>query len=539
MYVYRFTCLPLSTAFRLLRQSRSRGYVFLKKITIRALAVMLALAALSTLFAPAVFATGTLTAYAASFKMETDSSSVRAKDIIMLTVTLTNDSTKDINKLEFSLKYDETRILGITPDYTTSINGVSKPNEESPVVLRQQGSTIKVYNYNPTDSTIQPTPLKSGQKLILEFPLVVSEAAATGEISFTISDAVMTDSSGGSLTAEICQPAKVTILPVASDATLSNLEVTVNNAPVTLTPAFSPNVTEYTVTVGYSIPSFGISATCNDSRASYSITERPANDMLAVGSNTYKYLVTAEDGVTTKTYTLTIRRLAAGETTTTTASTASTTESTETTTTTTTASMTTLSTTVSTTTTSALPTSISASDSAASTVKEGSTVTLNMASLLGIVAAAVALFLLAFTAGYITHKNASQPQKYSVDELMAAQERLELQNRLSTQTADTSYQPVYTSPVSSYQPTYTQPISAPAASYQGDAYSGYQPDMTGVYGGQNLYTADEFTPQAEYVPQPVDSMENMGGYGLGTIDYSQPMDGAPSDFAPGDQYYYQ
>ncbi len=517
------------------------GVFNLKRFVLRIAAIMLAFTALFSVFVPSVFATGTTANHAASFKMETDNSAVRAKDIITLTITLTNDSTKDINKLEFALTYDETRILGITPDYTTSINGIAKPNAESPVVLRQQGSTIKVYNYNPSDSTVQPTPLKAGQKLILKFPLVVSETAPAGEISFQISNAVMSDASGAAMTANICPPAKVTIKPVSNDATLSSLVVTVNNAPVNLTPAFSANVTEYTVTVGYSIPSFGIAAACTDSRASYSIVERPANDMLAVGTNTYKYLVTAEDKVTTKTYTLTIKRLAAGETTT---------APTSTTTTTTTTSTTTAPTTVTTTapittpptTESTLPTSSVSPDISGSVipgdepVKEGSTVTLNMASLIGIVAAAVALFLLAFSAGYITHKNASQPQKYSVEELMAAQERLEMQNRINAPVSDSMYQSGYAASMNSYQPTYSAAVPAAPPTYQPDSFNGYQPDISSYTDQTAYYQADEFTPQQDYTQQPVDTS---GAYGLGSIDYAQPVNGTPSEYGQSDTYYYQ
>lgn len=523
----------------------------MKKITVRVLSAVLALVALSALLAPSAFATGAVTANAA-FRMETDSASVRAKDIVLLTITLTNESSKAINKLEFSLTYDETKILGITPDYATSINGIEYDNDKSPVVLRQQGSTIRVYNYDPSNSATQPTQLKAGQSLVLELPFVVSETATVGDIAFTISNAILSDISGGSLTADICEAAKVTILPVGGDASLSSLVVTVNNAPVDMIPAFSPDVTDYAVTVGYAIPSFGIAVTCSDDRASYSITERPKNDMLAVGSNVYKYLVTAEDGVTTKTYTLTIKRLAAGETTTTTESTSTTTTTETETTTTTTATVTTFSTSLTTTTTAA---TVSV---AGTTVKEGSTVTLNMASLLGIVAAAVALFLLAFSAGYITHKNASQPQKYSVDELIAAQEKLELQNRLNNPTTEASYQPTYTPPLNSYQPTYTPPaITEPAAyqpeaapAYQSDTYSVYQPEAVpqyqpdmytyqpepiNTYAQQDYFAVDEFNPQQDYITQQDDSSD---AYGLGSIDYAQSPDGvstAPN--AP--PYYYQ
>ncbi len=522
----------------------------MKRRSLRIIAVLLALISVIAIAAPSVFATGT-TANAA-FAMSSDVSSVRTKDIITLTVTLTNNSTKDISKIEFSLGYDGTRILGITPDYTTSINGMQKPNDQSPIVLRQDGSTIKIYNFDPSDSSVEPTPLKPGQKLELKFPMVVSEAAAAGSIVFSISDVSLKDSRSNAMTADICPNKTVTVLAPSSDATLSDFEAAVNNAPLTLTPAFAPNITEYTVTVGYAIPSFSIKATCTDDRATYTIIERPANDILAVGTNTYKYLVTAEDKTTTRIYTLTIKRLAAGETTTTTspstASTSTTTSTTQSTTTSTTASITTLSN--STTPPSTLPTVaapvISASDAPAAD-KSGSTLTLNLATLLGIVASAVALFLLAFAAGYITHKNASQPHRYSVDELMAAQEKLEMQNRLAAQQNEPVYKSIFTPSPSEYTASYTPAPPAPAApAYPMGGYGGYQPEAAPGYGypqeaapgytGANMYSQGEFAPQpGEFSQQPG---EYPGGYGM--PEYGQPMDpaAAPTDFGA-DTHYYQ
>jgi hypothetical protein len=91
--------------------------------------------------------------------------------------------------------------------------------------------------------------------------------------------------------------------PAGTDASLSSLSLT----DATLDPMFSPSVTSYTVTVPQSVNNITVSATTNDIFAS-SDTRRPAGP-LALGDSTIDVVVTAEDGVTTRTYTILVTRL--------------------------------------------------------------------------------------------------------------------------------------------------------------------------------------------------------------------------------------
>jgi flagellar basal body-associated protein FliL len=75
----------------------------------------------------------------------------------------------------------------------------------------------------------------------------------------------------------------------------------------TLSPAFSYKTTNYTATVDYSVTSLAISAIPSNSKAS--VTSVTGNDKLAVGANTIKIVVQAENGVTA-TYTVTVTRKA-------------------------------------------------------------------------------------------------------------------------------------------------------------------------------------------------------------------------------------
>ena len=104
----------------------------------------------------------------------------------------------------------------------------------------------------------------------------------------------------------------------SDDATLSGLTLT----SARLTPAFSGGRISYTASVGYTVTRITIDATKSDDNAS--VEFRDGNDAilfdadsaggfqvdLSVGENVIKVEVTAQDGVTTETYTLTVTRTA-------------------------------------------------------------------------------------------------------------------------------------------------------------------------------------------------------------------------------------
>ncbi len=94
--------------------------------------------------------------------------------------------------------------------------------------------------------------------------------------------------------------------PLSSDASLSSLSLTGG----TLDPAFSPAVTDYTATVPQSSSSVDVSATANDGNASFMINgSNNTTVALAVGDNTISIVVTAENGTTTRDYTIVVTRL--------------------------------------------------------------------------------------------------------------------------------------------------------------------------------------------------------------------------------------
>lgn len=89
----------------------------------------------------------------------------------------------------------------------------------------------------------------------------------------------------------------------SGNANLSSLRISAGS----LSPAFSPNTTSYTVNVGNSVTTCTMSVSTADSNATYTIS---GSSNLSVGQNTRKIVVTAQNG-TTKTYTINIYRAAA------------------------------------------------------------------------------------------------------------------------------------------------------------------------------------------------------------------------------------
>lgn len=81
----------------------------------------------------------------------------------------------------------------------------------------------------------------------------------------------------------------------STDNTLSSLEI----SPGVLSPAFSPNVTTYTTSVGSDCQKLTVSAVANDSKATVSVT----GTRMDIGLNTTTITVTAENG-SKKVYTI-------------------------------------------------------------------------------------------------------------------------------------------------------------------------------------------------------------------------------------------
>jgi hypothetical protein len=91
------------------------------------------------------------------------------------------------------------------------------------------------------------------------------------------------------------------VFRLSSNASLATLTVSEGE----LTPAFNSDTLGYTVNVINSVASIDISATANDTGASVTGT---GTQTLQVGENTFNITVTAEDGTSTRIYTVTVNR---------------------------------------------------------------------------------------------------------------------------------------------------------------------------------------------------------------------------------------
>ena len=111
-------------------------------------------------------------------------------------------------------------------------------------------------------------------------------------------------------TDSIASPYTVNFTPVTIGATAPSTDANLANLTVstgTLSPAFSPSTTSYSVSVPNSTSSITITATPPTGGSK----SGDGAKTLSVGANTYPIVSTAQDGTTTKTYTVVVTRQAA------------------------------------------------------------------------------------------------------------------------------------------------------------------------------------------------------------------------------------
>ena len=215
-------------------------------------------------------------------------------------------------------------LASATADFTVNAPGQQQQPEQPSTDATLSGLTLSGVNFgafNPAttgytasvsngvdETTVTPTTNDDGATYAIKLGGV---ADADGVIPLVVGGNVITIE----VTAEDGKTTKtytVTVAraaPLSTDATLSGL--TLSGVPFT----FASDTTSYDVSVANDVHRTTVTATANDGGATYvvklgGVADEDGTVELSVGSNVVTVEVTAEDGKTTRTYTVTVTRAA-------------------------------------------------------------------------------------------------------------------------------------------------------------------------------------------------------------------------------------
>ena len=175
--------------------------------------------------------------------------------------------------------------------------------------------SITVFRNKSTKGSITPNSLAPGVKFSMGFSPEYGNVAIADLDGDGKPD--LLGSIGGTYMGEsVAVVRNAPILPLSKIATLNNL--TISNG--TLTPVFASGTFNYTDTVANTVTSVTVTPTVTDTTATVKVNGVPVTSgtasgaiPLAVGSNTITVVVTAQDSVTTDTYTIKVIRAASSD----------------------------------------------------------------------------------------------------------------------------------------------------------------------------------------------------------------------------------
>ena len=194
-------------------------------------------------------------------RISVSSGNCEVGDTVDITISV---SGSNIMLCDFIVNYDASMITPVSGSYDAGGNGVLR-------FISTDATSFKV-----TFKAIKPGTAS------------ISVAKTTAQIGSMTEDYMNVVTSSGSITITAPQS-------YSTDNTLSSLEI----SPGVLSPAFSPNVTTYTTSVGSDCQKLTVSAVANDSKATVSVT----GTRMDIGLNTTTITVTAENG-SKKVYTI-------------------------------------------------------------------------------------------------------------------------------------------------------------------------------------------------------------------------------------------
>ena len=226
------------------------------------------------LTAAAVLAWGIppLTVYALNAQITFSDPSAKVGEEVGVRMKIGSNSEDDLGGANVMLSYD--------PAALEFISGDNAEGGAGSLRISGQSSSSREWTYN------------------LKF-----KALKAGTTNIKISTAEIYDKSNKLATMDHQGSSKITVSApegASSNANLASLQV----SPGSLSPAFSADTTEYSVTVGEDVTSLTVSAPLSDGSASLSVN---GADSLEMGENTVTCVVTAQDG-SEKTYTIKVTR---------------------------------------------------------------------------------------------------------------------------------------------------------------------------------------------------------------------------------------
>ncbi len=217
-----------------------------------------------------------LTAHAATGKITFSDPSVTVGEQVSVKMKIASSDGAALGASDVRLQYDSSALEFVSG---TSANGGAGS-------IRVIGA-MESENQTTFTFTLKFKALKAG----------TTDIKVTSQEVYDADSQVVTIDHVGSSAVKVTAP-----VTYSKDATLSSLTI----SPGELTPAFSSDVTEYTAVVGPDVEKLTVSAPAADDKANVSVS---GNEGLLLGENTITCKVTAEDGETTKTYTILVTKV--------------------------------------------------------------------------------------------------------------------------------------------------------------------------------------------------------------------------------------